>query len=111
MGGQSGRLAYSDLSGEAESVELPQPIAEAFCHASSYSWPHTWITFKEVPASITKYGCPANHMHMVRNLPTRRWQYFSDYTNVLNVKWEGFSQAESALIAQTVMLREWDPRH
>ncbi len=93
---QAGRLAYSDLTGtftmiqaEAESVELPQPIAEAFCHASSYSWPHTWITFKHVPASITKYGCPANHMHMVRNLPTRRWQYFSDYTNILNFAWEG----------------------
>lgn len=92
---QAGRLAYSDLTGmftmiqgEAESVELPQPIAEAFCHASSYAWPHTWITFKEVPASITKYGCPANHMHMVRNLPTRRWQYFSDYTNVQNFRWE-----------------------
>ncbi|MBA3936499.1 MAG: hypothetical protein H0X38_03475 [Planctomycetes bacterium] len=93
---QAGRLAYSDLTGtftmiqgEAESVELPQPIAEAFAHASSYSWPHTWITFKHVPASITKYGCPANHMHMVRNLPTRRWQYFSDYTNILNFQWEG----------------------
>jgi L-fucose isomerase len=93
---QAGRLAYSDLTGtftmiqgEAESVALPQPIAEAFCHASSYSWPHTWITFKHVPASITKYGCPANHMHMVRNLPTRRWQYFSDYTNILNFQWEG----------------------
>ncbi len=93
---QAGRLAYSDLTGmftmiqgEAESVELPQPIAEAFAHASSYSWPHTWITFKQVPASITKYGCPANHMHMVRNLPTRRWQYFSDYTNIMNFRWEG----------------------
>ncbi len=93
---QAGRLAYSDLtgmftmiSGEAESVELPMPIAESFCHASSYSWPHTWITFKHVPASITKYGCPANHMHMVQKLPTRRWQYFSDYTNILNFKWEG----------------------
>ncbi len=93
---QLGRLAYSDLTGmftmiqgEAESVELPQPIAEAFCHASSYARPHTWITFKEVPASLTKYGCPANHMPMVRNLPTRRWQYFSDYTNVQNFRWEG----------------------
>ncbi|MBA3709305.1 MAG: hypothetical protein H0W83_10870 [Planctomycetes bacterium] len=93
---QAGRLAYSDLTGmftmiqgEAESVELPTAIAESFCHASSYSWPHTWITFKHVPASITKYGCPANHMHMVRNLPTRRWQYFSDYTNILNFRWEG----------------------
>jgi L-fucose isomerase len=92
----AGRLAYSDLqgtftmiSGEAISVELPPEITEAFCHDSSYSWPHTWITFKDVPASITKYGCPANHMHMVQKLPVRRWQYFSDYTNVLNHHWEG----------------------
>ena len=92
----AGRLAYSDITGmytmiagEAVSVDLPDPIAEAFCHASSYSWPHTWITFKDVPASITKYGCPANHMHMVQNLPMRRWQYFSDYTNILNHHWEG----------------------
>jgi L-fucose isomerase len=92
---QAGRLAYSDLTGtftmiqdEAQSVELPMPIAESFCHASSYSWPHTWITFDHVPASITKYGCPANHMHMVRNLPRRRWQWFSDFTGILNFKWE-----------------------
>lgn len=92
----AGRLAYSDLTGsftmicgEAQSVDLPMPIAEAFCHASSYSWPHTWITFKHVPASITKYGCPANHMHMVQNLPLRRWQYFSDYAGILNHQWEG----------------------
>lgn len=92
----AGRLAYSDIQGtfsmiaaEAVSVDLPGPIAEAFCHASSYSWPHTWVTFKDVPASITKYGCPANHIHMVQKLPTRRWQYFSDYTNVLNHRWEG----------------------
>jgi L-fucose isomerase len=92
----AGRLAYSDITGtftmigaEATSVSLPDEIAESFCHASSYSWPHTWITFKDVPASITKYGCPANHMHMVQNLPMRRWQYFSDYTNILNHNWEG----------------------
>ena len=85
----AGRLAYSDITGtftmisaEATSVSLPDEIAEAFCHASSYSWPHTWITFKDVPASITKYGCPANHMHMVRQLPTRRWQYFRAITPI-----------------------------
>jgi L-fucose isomerase len=92
---QAGRLAYSDITGtytmiqaEAESVALPGPIAEAFCHASSYSWPHTFLSFKDVPASLAKYGCPANHIHMVQNLPRRRWQFFSDYTNVLNFKYE-----------------------
>ncbi len=92
---QAGRMAYSELTGtftmiqaEAESVELPGPISEAFCHASSYSWPHTWITFDQVPASVSKYGCPANHIHMVQHLPRRRWQYFSDYANILNFRWE-----------------------
>lgn len=91
----AGRLAYSDLNGmytmvcdEAVSVDLPGPIAESFMHASSYAWPHTWITFKNIPASINKYCCPANHIHMVKDLPKRRWQYFSDYTNILNAEWE-----------------------
>ncbi|MFW5751129.1 MAG: hypothetical protein ACOCZK_05725 [Planctomycetota bacterium] len=91
----AGRLAYSDVNGmytmvcdEAMSVDLPEPIAEAFMHASNYTWPHTWLTFKNVPASINKYCCPANHIHMVQRLPKRRWQYFSDYTNILNAEWE-----------------------
>jgi L-fucose isomerase len=91
----AGRLAYADLTGmytmvadEAVSVELPGPIAESFMHASSYTWPHTWLTFKNVPASINKYCCPANHIHMVQKLPKRRWQYFSDYTGILNADWE-----------------------
>jgi L-fucose isomerase len=93
---QSGRIAYSDLTGgfamtmaEATSVTLPAPLTEAFCHASSYTWPHTFLTFDHIPASIVKYACPANHIHMVRNLPRRRWQWFSDFTGVLNVPWEG----------------------
>lgn len=91
----AGRIAYSDLTGtytmiqaEAESVALPDKLTEAVCHASSYSWPHTFLTFDQVPASIVKYGCPANHMHMVQNLPRRRWQWFSDFTNVLNFRFE-----------------------
>ncbi len=91
----AGRMAYSEVTGmysmvcdEAESVTLPEPIAEAFMHASSYTWPHTWLTFKNVPASINKYCCPANHIHMVQKLPRRRWQYFSDYTGILNADWE-----------------------
>jgi L-fucose isomerase len=108
---QAGRLAYSDLTGtftmiqdEAKSVDLPMPIAEAFCHASSYSWPHTWITFDHVPASITKYGCPANHMHMVQNLPRRRWQWFSDFTNIMNFKWEGTADFTEGLDRMEPML-------
>ena len=27
-------------------------------------------------------------MHMVQNLPRRRWQWFSDFTNIVNARWE-----------------------
>jgi L-fucose isomerase len=94
--GMAGRIAFSDLSGlftmvqdEAQSVELPAPLAERVCHASDYTWPHTFLTFDHVPASQAKMGMPANHFHMVTGLPRRRWQHFSDYANILNYRWEG----------------------
>jgi L-fucose isomerase len=93
--GMAGRLGYSDLSGlftmihdEAESQELPEALAERVCHASDYTWPHTFLTFDHVPASLAKVGIPANHVHMVTRLNRRRWQHFSDYTLVLNRRWE-----------------------
>lgn len=93
--GIAGRLAFSALSSmftmihdEAESVELPAPLREKFCHASNYSWPHTFLTFDHIPASLAKVGMPANHIHMVRDLPRRRWQHFSDYNLILNFRWE-----------------------
>ncbi len=93
--GMAGRIAYSDLGGlftmvqdEAQSVELPAKLAEKVCHASDYTWPHTFLTFDNVPAGLAKMGMPANHMHMATNLPRRRWQHFSDYANILNYKWE-----------------------
>jgi len=93
--GMAGRIAFSDLGGmftmvqdEAQSVELPAPLAERVCHASDYTWPHTFLTFDHVPASQAKMGLPANHLHMVTGLPRRRWQHFSDYANILNYRWE-----------------------
>jgi L-fucose isomerase len=93
--GMAGRVAYSDLSGmftmvqdEAQSVELPAKLAEKVCHASDYTWPHTFLTFDHVPAGLAKMGMPANHFHMVTGLPRRRWQHFSDYANILNYRWE-----------------------
>jgi L-fucose isomerase len=93
--GMAGRLAYSDLSGmftmiqdEAETQALPPSLTERVCHASDYSWPHTFLTFDNVPASVVKTGVPANHLHMVMDLPRRRWQHFSDYALVLNRRWE-----------------------
>lgn len=93
--GLAGRIAFSDLSGlftmvqdEAQSVELPAPLAERVCHASNYTWPHTFLTFDHVPASLAKMGMPANHFHMATGLARRRWQHFSDYANILNYRWE-----------------------
>jgi len=93
--GMAGRVAYSDLSGmftmvqdEAQSVELPPPLLERCCHASDYSWPHTFLTFEHVPSSLAKVGIPANHFHMITDMPRRRWQHFSDYNLILNHHWE-----------------------
>ncbi len=93
--GMAGRIAYSDLSGmftmvqdEAQSVELPEKLAEKVCHASDYTWPHTFLTFDHVPANVAKMGMPANHFHMVTGMPRRRWQHFSDFANILNYRWE-----------------------
>jgi len=97
--GIAGRLAYSDLSGmftmiqdEAQSIELPAPLTERVCHASNYSWPHTFLTFDHIPASQAKVGMPANHFHMVTGMPRRRWQHFSDYNLILNYRWENLPE-------------------
>lgn len=93
--GMAGRMAYSDLSGmftmiqdEAQSNKLPAPLIERCCHASDYSWPHTFLTFEHVPSSLVKVGIPANHFHMITDMPRRRWQHFSDYNHILNYCWE-----------------------
>jgi len=99
--GLAGRLAFSDLSGmftmvqeEAESVALPDALAESVCHASDYTWPHTFLTYDRLPAGRVKVGMPANHFHMTTGLPRRRWQHFSDYTLVLNHAWEDVPACE-----------------
>jgi len=109
--GQAGRLAYSELSGlftmvqdEAESQELPPVLAERVCHASDYTWPHTFLTFDHVPSSYAKVGMPANHIHMVMQLPRRRWQHFSDYALVLNYRWENSPEYREGLDRPLPML-------
>jgi hypothetical protein len=79
---------FTMVQGEAESQELPAALTEQVCHASDYSWPHTFLTFDHVPASTVKVGVPANHLHMVTEMPRRRWQHFSDYALILNHPWE-----------------------
>lgn len=109
--GMVGRLAYSDLSGmftmvqgEAESQELPPALTERVCHASDYSWPHTFLTFDHIPSSYAKIGMPANHIHMTTDLPRRRWQHFSDYSLILNHKWENAAEYAEGLDRPLPML-------
>ena len=109
--GLAGRLAWSELGGlftmvqdEAQSVELPAPLAEKVCHASDYTWPHTFLTFDHAPASLVKVGMPANHFHMVAGLPRRRWQHFSDYALILNSRWENTPEYEEGLDRPLPML-------
>ncbi|HAR36259.1 MAG TPA: hypothetical protein DCR87_05030 [Acidobacteria bacterium] len=109
--GLAGRLAYSDLSGlftmvqgEAESISLPPLLAEEVCRASDYSWPHTFVTYDRLPASLVKMGMPANHFHLVTGLNRRRWQYFSDYACVLNYRWENLPEYSEDLDRPLPML-------
>jgi len=109
--GIAGRLAYSDLCGmftmiqdEAQSVELPPLLRERICHASDYSWPHTFLTFDHVPSSLAKVGMPANHFHMVTGMRRRRWQHFSDYNLILNYRWENSPEYTEGLDRPLPML-------
>jgi L-fucose isomerase len=109
--GLAGRLAWSEAAGlftmvqdEAQSVELPAPLAEKVCHASDYTWPHTFLTMDHVPAGLIKVGLPANHFHMTVGLPRRRWQHFSDYALVLNHRWENAPDYEEGLDRPLPML-------
>jgi len=109
--GMAGRLAYSDLCGmftmvqdEAASQELPPALTERVCHASDYSWPHTFLTFDHIQASMAKVGIPANHFHMVTHLPRRRWQHFSDYNLILNYRWENTPEFADGLDRPQPML-------
>lgn len=109
--GLAGRLAWSEAAGlftmvqdEAESVELPAPLTERVCHASDYTWPHTFLALDHVPAALMKVGLPANHFHMTPGLPRRRWQHLSDYALILNHKWDNAPDYEAGLDRPLPML-------
>jgi len=109
--GMAGRLAYSALTGmftmiqdEAVSVALPAPLTERVAHASNYTWPHTFLTFDHIPASLSKVGVPANHLHMVTGMPRRRWQHFSDIALVLPYRWENTPEFTQGLDRPIPML-------
>ncbi|MCM8808299.1 MAG: hypothetical protein NC926_10270 [Candidatus Omnitrophica bacterium] len=90
--GIAGRLAYSSLNNifsliwdEAETVELPEKLADAVCRISTYTWPHTFVVPKYATMIEYKQYAPANHFHMIWNLPVARLEYWMDLANVLSV--------------------------
>lgn len=90
--GIAGRMAYSSTTGlfsfiwdEAETVELPEKLADAVCRTSTYTWPHTFVVPKYATMLEYKQFAPANHFHMIWNLKPARLEYWMDFTSVLSV--------------------------
>jgi len=89
--GIAGRLAYSEANGlfsliwdEACTVDLPPELAQAVARTSTPAWPHTWVIPKYASMVEYKQYAPANHLHMIWNLPPARLQYWMDLTNTLS---------------------------
>jgi L-fucose isomerase len=90
--GIAGRMAYSSITGmfsliwdEAETVELPEKLADAVCRTSTFTWPHTFVVPKYATMLEYKQFAPANHFHMIWGLKPARLEYWMDFTNVLSV--------------------------
>jgi L-fucose isomerase len=90
--GIASRLGYSDLSGmfsltwdEASTTALPDALSKAVCSASTATWPHTFVVPRYATMVEYKQLPPANHFHMVWNLPPARLQYWMDLNCVLSV--------------------------
>jgi len=89
--GIAARLAYSELSGmftmiwdEASTIDLPKKLANAVARSSNVTWPHTWVVPKYATMAEYKQYAPANHFHMIRDLPVARLGHWMDMTNVLS---------------------------
>ncbi len=90
--GIAGRMAYSAASNlfsmfwdEAETAALPEKLAEAVCHTSTPTWPHTFVVPKYATMGEYKQYAPANHFHMTWGLTPARLEYWMDLANVLSV--------------------------
>jgi L-fucose isomerase len=90
--GIAGRMAYSAAAkvfslvwDEAVTVELPTALAQAVCHTSTPTWPHTFLVPRWATMGEYKQYAPANHFHMTWGLKPARLQYWMDLANVLSV--------------------------
>jgi L-fucose isomerase len=90
--GIASRLTYSELNGmfsliwdEAQTVDLPEKLADFVSNSSNVTWPHSWIVPKYASMAEYKQYAPANHFHMTWGLKPAVLQYWMDLTNVLSV--------------------------
>jgi L-fucose/D-arabinose isomerase len=90
--GIASRLTYSELNGmfsliwdEAQTVDLPEKLADFVANSSNVTWPHSWIVPKYATMAEYKQYAPANHFHMTWGLKPAVLQYWMDLSNVLSV--------------------------
>jgi len=90
--GIAARMAYSEINGlfsmvwdEAGTVDLPEKLATAVANSSTPTWPHTWVTPKYATMYEYKQYSPANHFHMIWDLPVSRLEFWMDLSNVLSI--------------------------
>ena len=90
--GIAARMAYSfdaDLFSfiwdEAQTVAMPDKVAQAVANTSTPTWPHTWVVPKYASMAEYKQYAPANHFHMTWNLPVARLQHWMDITAVQSI--------------------------
>ena len=90
--GIASRLTYSHLNGmfsliwdEAQTVDLPEKLADFVANSSNVTWPHSWIVPKYATMTEYKQFAPANHFHMTWGLKPSVLQYWMDLTNVVSV--------------------------
>jgi L-fucose isomerase len=92
INGIAARMAYSSTSGlfsmiwdEAHTTDVPEKLAQAMCNLTTPTWPHTFVVPKYASMFEYKQYPPANHFHMMWDLPVARLQYWMDLTGVLSV--------------------------
>ncbi len=90
--GIAARLAFSADTNlfslvweEAQTVALPEKLAQAVCHTSTPTWPHTFVVPKYATMGEYKQYAPANHFHMTWGLKPARVQFWMDLANVLSI--------------------------
>ena len=71
INGIASRLTYSHLNGmfsliwdEAQTVDLPEKLADFVANSSNVTWPHSWLVPKYGTSTEYKQYAPANHFPM-----------------------------------------------